>query len=94
MRFATEAEIGNLISVLEGHLESVSSGSWQGAWLPREATCALACLVTACALRPGVEVKQALALVQRGLDHAQQGLNAEAVAPEVSALVQIHTTSQ
>ena len=82
---AAEVEKEGFISVLDGHLESASHGSWQGAWLPRQTTCALACLVTACALRPGVEVKQALALVQCGLDHAQQGLDAEAVEPEVRA---------
>ncbi len=64
-------------------MESISHMSWQGAWLPKEATCALACLVTVCALRPGVEVKKALALVQRGLTFVQEGLDAEGLDCEV-----------
>ena len=68
---------------LEAQLESISHGGWQGSWLTREAACALACLVTACALRPGVEVKRALMLVQRGLDYTQQGLDAEGLDRQV-----------
>ncbi len=82
-RSAAEASDANLVTIMEGHLEGISHGSWEGAWLPKEATCALACHVTACALRPGVEVKKALTVVQRGLDFTQAGLNAEALDHQV-----------
>ena len=67
-----------LIAQLEAHLEGLR-GSRQGAWLHRQALCALACLVTACALRPGVELKQAVSVVERGLAHVYKGLDAEGV---------------
>ena len=84
------AEAGNghfehLVMELEGQLETISHGSWQGSWLSMEAACALACLVTACALRPGVEVKRALTLVQRGMTFTQQGLDAEGVDHQVDS---------
>jgi hypothetical protein len=63
-----------LAAELEDHLEGAVSAAWRSTWLPKQASCALACLVTACALRPGVELKQALAIVQRGLQHTSHGL--------------------
>ena len=83
--------MGNLVTELEGHLDSISSGNWLGAWLPKKAVCALACLVTACALRPGVEVKKALALLQRGLTFAQEGLDAEGLDNEVCFSLKSYT---
>lgn len=83
---AAEAGEGNRNSPvieLEGQLQAISHDSWEGAWLPKRATCALSCLVTACALRPGVDLKQALTVLQRGLDFTQQGLDAEGVTLEV-----------
>ena len=47
--------------------------------------CALACLFTACALRPGVELKQAVSVVERGLGHVYKGLDAEGVDLKVCA---------
>ena len=88
MRFAAgtgDENCKGLVAELEEHLESISRASWRGAWLPKEATCTLACLVTACALRPGVEMRRALALVQRGIAFTQQGLDAEGVTRKVGS---------
>ena len=41
--------------------------------------------VTACALRPGVELKQAVSVVERGLAHVYKGLDAEGVDLKVCA---------
>ena len=80
---AGEGKQNNPVTELEGQLQAISHDSWDGVWLPKQATCALAYLITACALRPGVDLKQALILLQRGLEFTQQGLDAEGITLEV-----------
>lgn len=72
-----------LAAELENHLEGAVSATWRNTWLPKQASCALACLITACALRPGVELKKALAIVQQGLQRTCQGLEEEGTDSEV-----------
>ena len=74
-----------LAAELENHLEGAVSATWRNTWLPKQASCALACLITACALRPGVELKKALAIVQQGLQRTCQGLEEEGMDSEVCA---------
>lgn len=74
-----------LMAQLDAHLEGLR-GCRQGAWLHSQALCALACLVTACALRPGVELKQSVSIVERGLAHVYQGLDAAGVDLKVCCI--------
>ena len=81
--YAADAGGGSLIAELEGHLDTICEEGQQQSWLSKQASCALACLVTACALRPGVELKQAIGVAERGLGFTGQGLDAEGVDLEV-----------